>query len=366
MTSGTVTDRDGRRFPAHDGGLAARGGGRASRSRGVRPRREAGLVRLAGPGRRRVRRHPPRPGRAPGDVVCLLLPSSIKFATCYLGALRARAITSAINLRLGAGRAGEHPRAHRAGGHGRRRRRRAPRGRGRRHRIHVSELGLRGVRRRAAAVAAASSSPTDATCIVWTSGTTGAAEGRGVRPRRDGGDLAEHRRAHPPGRPPAARAAVPARRLHDPHVGRARATAPRSCSPGEPWSAEEYPAAHPRRGHHDGDRRPHAVAARARPPGRRRHRLLRAARGRASGCVDRARARAPDAQGARLPGHHPLHEHRGGRDARARCVDDDRRGRSRTTVGRPTPDVELRIVDAATGATRPPARSARSAAGPRR
>ena len=41
-------------------------------------------------------------GVAPGDVVCLLLPSSIKFAACYLGALRAGAITSAINLRLGA------------------------------------------------------------------------------------------------------------------------------------------------------------------------------------------------------------------------------------------------------------------------
>ena len=40
-------------------------------------------------------------GVAPGDVVCLLLPSSIKFAACYLGALRAGAITSAINLRLG-------------------------------------------------------------------------------------------------------------------------------------------------------------------------------------------------------------------------------------------------------------------------
>src|SRR5919108_60662 len=42
-------------------------------------------------------------GVEPGDVVCLLLPSSIKFASCYLGALRAGAITSAINLRLGPG-----------------------------------------------------------------------------------------------------------------------------------------------------------------------------------------------------------------------------------------------------------------------
>jgi acyl-CoA synthetase (AMP-forming)/AMP-acid ligase II len=36
-----------------------------------------------------------------GDVVVLLVPSSIKFAACYLGALRVGAITSAINLRLG-------------------------------------------------------------------------------------------------------------------------------------------------------------------------------------------------------------------------------------------------------------------------
>ena len=41
-------------------------------------------------------------GVRPGDVVCLMLPSSIKFAACYLGALRAGAITSAVNGRLGA------------------------------------------------------------------------------------------------------------------------------------------------------------------------------------------------------------------------------------------------------------------------
>ncbi len=40
-------------------------------------------------------------GVTPGDVVALLLPSSIKFAACYLGALRAGAITSAVNRRLG-------------------------------------------------------------------------------------------------------------------------------------------------------------------------------------------------------------------------------------------------------------------------
>jgi acyl-CoA synthetase (AMP-forming)/AMP-acid ligase II len=36
-----------------------------------------------------------------GDVVVLMLPSSTKFAVCYLGALRIGAITSAVNLRLG-------------------------------------------------------------------------------------------------------------------------------------------------------------------------------------------------------------------------------------------------------------------------
>ncbi len=135
-------------------------------------------------------------GVTPGDVVCLLLPSSIKFATCYLGALRAGAITSAINLRLGPGEKAsilerttpvvtvvgdgvELADDVDAG-----------------HRIHVSELG------HAFGAAPPQSlpelSPTDAACIVWTSGTTGAAEGRGVRPRCDGGDLAQHRRAHPP------------------------------------------------------------------------------------------------------------------------------------------------------------------------
>ena len=40
-------------------------------------------------------------GVSRGDVVVLLLPSSIKFAVCYVGAMRIGAITSAVNLRLG-------------------------------------------------------------------------------------------------------------------------------------------------------------------------------------------------------------------------------------------------------------------------
>jgi len=40
-------------------------------------------------------------GVRPGDRVCLMVPTSIKFAACYFGAARVGAITSAVNLRLG-------------------------------------------------------------------------------------------------------------------------------------------------------------------------------------------------------------------------------------------------------------------------
>ena len=41
-------------------------------------------------------------GVGPGTVVCLLLPSSIEYAVCYAAAARLGAVTSGINLRLGA------------------------------------------------------------------------------------------------------------------------------------------------------------------------------------------------------------------------------------------------------------------------
>ena len=44
-------------------------------------------------------------GVGPGTVVCLLLPSSIEYVVCYAAAVRLGAVTSGINLRLGAAEA---------------------------------------------------------------------------------------------------------------------------------------------------------------------------------------------------------------------------------------------------------------------
>jgi acyl-CoA synthetase (AMP-forming)/AMP-acid ligase II len=116
-------------------------------------------------------------GVTPGDVVCLMLGSSIKFAACYLGALRAGAITSAINLRLGVneqasiiartepvvtvlGDGAEIPPGASAG-----------------RILHVSELGTALGREALDESKLPVIGMDDAACIVWTSGTTGAPKG---------------------------------------------------------------------------------------------------------------------------------------------------------------------------------------------
>lgn len=97
-----------------------------------------------------------------GDVVCLLLPSSIRFAASYLAALRVGAITSAINLRLGPKeRASILERTN--------------------PKVIVgvdNELLRDGFDAPPPDPARLPQlEPTDSTCIVWTSGTTGAPKG---------------------------------------------------------------------------------------------------------------------------------------------------------------------------------------------
>ncbi|HEV2309642.1 MAG TPA: AMP-binding protein, partial [Acidimicrobiia bacterium] len=114
-------------------------------------------------------------GVRPGDVVVLLVPSSIKFAACYSGALRAGAITSAVNLRLGPAEqssifARTEPRVTVLGDGAT-----LPPGVEAGLVLPVTEL-------KAAFAADPLANPprlaaSDPTCIVWTSGTTGAPKG---------------------------------------------------------------------------------------------------------------------------------------------------------------------------------------------
>jgi acyl-CoA synthetase (AMP-forming)/AMP-acid ligase II len=114
-------------------------------------------------------------GVQPGDVVCLMLPSSIKFAACYLGALRAGAITSAINGRLGTNEQRSilertRPRVT-VLGDGATIPDGAPTG---------SVLPVDDLKRAFDATPTAAFpdiAETDVACVVWTSGTTGAPKG---------------------------------------------------------------------------------------------------------------------------------------------------------------------------------------------
>jgi acyl-CoA synthetase (AMP-forming)/AMP-acid ligase II len=110
-----------------------------------------------------------------GDVVVLLLGSSIKFAACYLGALRVGAITSAINLRLGPAEQRSifdrtDPKVSVVGDGAT-----IPAGVDPGRVLPVEDL------RDAFAAGAPARlprlDPSDPTCIVWTSGTTGAPKG---------------------------------------------------------------------------------------------------------------------------------------------------------------------------------------------
>ena len=114
-------------------------------------------------------------GVARGDVVVLMLPSSTKLAVCYLGALRVGAITSAINLRLGpreqASIVARTEPAVTVLGDGAT----IPDGVDPGQVLPVTELKEAFEADPPARLPRVD--PTDATCIVWTSGTTGVPKG---------------------------------------------------------------------------------------------------------------------------------------------------------------------------------------------
>ncbi len=112
-----------------------------------------------------------------GDVVCLMLPSSIKFAACYAGALRVGAITSAINLRLGPREqasilARTEPRVTVLGDGAA-----VPDGVDPGWVLPVGRLGEAFAADPPAPSRRPALDPSDPTCIVWTSGTTGEPKG---------------------------------------------------------------------------------------------------------------------------------------------------------------------------------------------
>ena len=327
--------------------------------------RDALDVRLARPCRRRLRRHArstTASARRRRRACCCRRRS--KFAACYLGALRVGAITSAINLRLGADRAGEHRRPQRAGRHrawatasssptarppardprrgdlqgrlrGRRRRADLPRLDPDRPDLHrVDERHDRRARR--------------APC------TTTSARPRSHATSASSPEPGDRRLVVLP---------FAARRLHDPHVGRARATARRSCSLASRGRPTETLRLIRDEGITMATGVPTQWAARARPS-----RPRDAPTSRGCGSPASARAAIPPDLVRRMremlgcPVITPLHEHRGRRhhEHARRATRDEVIA---TTVGRPTPDVELRIVDAGRRPSSvPTARWARSCA----
>jgi acyl-CoA synthetase (AMP-forming)/AMP-acid ligase II len=100
-------------------------------------------------------------GVGPGDVVALLVPSSIEYAVCYQAAMRLRAITTGINTRLGPPEIESILERTRP-------------------RVVIRTADLDGVRAaftRDAIADLAPPEPDDAVAIVWTSGTTGMPKG---------------------------------------------------------------------------------------------------------------------------------------------------------------------------------------------